>query len=81
MMYPSIDSLTSKYESKYTIAVAAAKRARRLVGGAKGLVDVKTKKPVSVALFELDTEKIFIEPVKSTVEQWGVTCLKTNLLL
>ena len=43
MMYPSIDSLTGKYDSKYTIAVASAKRARQLVEGAKELVDVKTK--------------------------------------
>ncbi|HHY71600.1 MAG TPA: DNA-directed RNA polymerase subunit omega [Thermoanaerobacterales bacterium] len=65
MMYPSIDSLTGKYDSKYTIAVASAKRARQLVEGAKELVDVKTKKPVSVALFELDAEKIKIEQGKS----------------
>ena len=43
MMYPSIDSLTSKYDSKYTIAVASAKRARQLVEGAKALVEVKQK--------------------------------------
>ena len=60
MMYPSIDSLTEKYDSKYTIAVAAAKRARQLVEGAKELVDVKTKKPVSLALFELDAQKIVV---------------------
>lgn len=60
MMHPSIDSLTEKYDSKYTIAVAAAKRARQLVEGAKELVDVKTKKPVSLALFELDAQKIVV---------------------
>ena len=60
MMYPSVDSLTEKYDSKYTIAVAAAKRARQLVEGAKELVDVKTKKPVSLALFELDAQKIVV---------------------
>ncbi|MGI5857860.1 MAG: DNA-directed RNA polymerase subunit omega [Tepidanaerobacteraceae bacterium] len=65
MMYPSIDSLTDKYDSKYTIAVAVAKRARQLVEGAKELVDVKTKKPVSIALFELDAEKIQLERAKT----------------
>ncbi|MCG0274676.1 MAG: DNA-directed RNA polymerase subunit omega [Thermosediminibacteraceae bacterium] len=62
MMYPSIDSLTNKYESKYALVVAAAKRARQLVEGAQKLVDVKTTKPVSIALFELDAGKIKIEP-------------------
>lgn len=60
MMNPSIDSLIEKYDSKYTIAVATAKRARQLVDGAKEAVDVKTKKPVSIALFELDAQKINI---------------------
>ncbi|HHY43031.1 MAG TPA: DNA-directed RNA polymerase subunit omega [Thermoanaerobacterales bacterium] len=60
MMQPSIDSLIEKYDSKYTLAVAAAKRARQLVDGAKAMVDVKTKKPVSLALFELDAQKIAI---------------------
>jgi len=64
MMYPSIDSLSNKYDSRYTIAVAAAKRARQLVEGAQKLVDVKTTKPVSIALFELDAEKIKIEKTK-----------------
>lgn len=64
MMYPSIDSLIKKYDSKYTIAVAAAKRARQLVEGAKELVNEKTNKPVSLALFELDAEKIEVEQPK-----------------
>lgn len=68
MMYPSIDSLISKYDSKYIIAVAASKRARQIVEGSKPLVDVKTKKPVSVALFELDADKIEIEKVNSGIK-------------
>ncbi|MGI6425123.1 MAG: DNA-directed RNA polymerase subunit omega [Tepidanaerobacteraceae bacterium] len=68
MMYPSIDSLTTKYDSKYTIAVASAKRARQLVEGAKALVEVKTKKPVSIALFELDAQQIDIEKAKSGIK-------------
>lgn len=61
MMNPSIDSLVEKYRSKYTLAVATAKRARQIVDGSEKLVDVKTNKPVSIALFELDEEKIKIE--------------------
>jgi len=68
MMYPSIDSLLKKYDSKYTLAVAAAKRARRIVDGSKALVEAKTKKPVSIALFELDAEQIEIEKVKSGIK-------------
>ncbi len=68
MIYPSIDSLLAKYDSKYTIAVAAAKRGRQLVEGAEKLVDVKTTKPVSIALFELDAGKIYIERPKTGIK-------------
>lgn len=68
MMYPSIDSLSGKYDSRYTIAVAAAKRARQLVEGAQKLVDVKTTKPVSIALYELDAEKIKIEKPRAGIK-------------
>lgn len=61
MMNPSIDSLVEKYHNKYILAVATAKRARQIVDGAEKLVDVKTNKPVSIALFELDEEKIKIK--------------------
>lgn len=68
MMYPSIDSLLRKYDSKYTLAVATSKRSRQIVEGSKPLVDVKTKKPVSIALFELDAELIEVEKVKSGIK-------------
>ena len=74
MMNPSIDSLIEKYDSKYTIAVATAKQARQLVDGAKEVVDVKTKKPVSIALFELDAQKLTytgIKPKKMTEVQYA----------
>ncbi|MGI6484979.1 MAG: DNA-directed RNA polymerase subunit omega [Thermoanaerobacterales bacterium] len=68
MMYPSIDSLLAKYDSKYAIAVAAAKRARQLVDGKKKLVEENTSKPVSIALFELDAQKIGIEMPKTGIK-------------
>ena len=68
MMYPSIDSLVKKYDSKYTIAVAAAKRARQILEMSKEKGDTHNTssgqeyaKPVSQALFELDSNSISIE--------------------
>lgn len=51
---PSYDALLSRVDSKYTMVVAAAKRARQLVEGAKPTVEAKGMKPVSVALKEID---------------------------
>ncbi|NLK36470.1 MAG: DNA-directed RNA polymerase subunit omega [Epulopiscium sp.] len=48
--------------SRYTIVIAAAKRARQLVDHAKPLTDkVKIDKPVSIAVHELHEGKIRIK--------------------
>ena len=40
-------------QSRYSIVIAAAKRARQIIGGAKSEVPVAGKKPLSVAVEEL----------------------------
>lgn len=55
---PTYDSLLKKVDSKYTIVVAAAKRARQLMEGDKGSTLFKGKKPVSIALQELDEGRL-----------------------
>ena len=47
--------------SRYTIIIAAAKRAREIVDGSEPLIDdVKVDKPVSIAVNELYNSKIKI---------------------
>lgn len=50
---PSIDLLMKQVDSKYTMVVAAAKRARQLNEGKQPTVDPKAKKSVGIALEEL----------------------------
>ncbi|HHU29480.1 MAG: DNA-directed RNA polymerase subunit omega [Bacillota bacterium] len=64
MIYPSIDKLLKKADSKYTLVIAAAKRARMLNEGAQKLVESKSKKDVSIALEEISAVKIGFEQVK-----------------
>ena len=53
MLYPSIDKLMEKFESKYSLVVATAKRARMLKDGSKtSLEEPKSHKAVGVALEE-----------------------------
>lgn len=59
MINPSIDSLDSKVDSKYTLVSLAAKRARQIVDGDNIKLDgLKTSKPVSLALYEINNKKI-----------------------
>jgi DNA-directed RNA polymerase subunit omega len=56
LIYPSIDSLMRKVDSKYALVVAAAKRARELQDTQnKPQEGVRPKKPVTLALEEIDT--------------------------
>lgn len=53
MLNPSFRELGEKGDSRYTLAILIAKRARRIVDGSKPMVETKSKKPVSIALEEV----------------------------
>lgn len=62
MLYPSIDEMMNKVDSKYSLVVAASKRARQLrEGAASELSSPKSHKHVGVALEEIYGDYIRIE--------------------
>lgn len=61
MLNPSFRDLAEKGDSRYTLAILIAKRARRIVDGSKPLVETKSKKPVSIALEEVLSGEISYE--------------------
>ena len=66
MLYPSIDRLLDKVDSKYSLVVAAAKRARMLRDGAKTEVkQQKSHKFVGLSLEEIYEEQISYEKLQS----------------
>jgi DNA-directed RNA polymerase subunit omega len=68
MIEPSLNSLMKKVDSKYTLVVAAAKRARQLATGAKQLVADESDKPVTVAIHEIEEGKIDYKRKKSGIK-------------
>ncbi|MDF2636066.1 MAG: DNA-directed polymerase subunit omega [Pelosinus sp.] len=68
MIYPSLDVLVTKVDSKYTLVVLAAKRAREIMDGATTLVDSKSNKQVTIALEEVAQDKISYERTKSGIK-------------
>lgn len=68
MIYPSLDVLVTKVDSKYTLVVLAAKRAREIMDGANTLVDSKSNKQVTIALEEVAQDKISYERTKSGIK-------------
>ncbi len=62
MLYPSIDKLLEQVDSKYTLVVAASRRARMLRDGSKTEMQVpKSHKYVGVALEEIYNEHVVYE--------------------
>ncbi len=68
MIYPSLDVLVDKVDSKYTLVVLAAKRAREIMSGEEPLVDSKSNKPVTVALEEVAQARIAFERTKTGIK-------------
>lgn len=58
MLYPSINEIKHKADSRYTLVILAAKRARDLVDGKPALVDCKVNRPVSIAAEEINEDMI-----------------------
>lgn len=58
MNNPALEDLLDKADSKYTLAVLAAKRAREIILDSEKSVDSKSSKPVTIALEEIAQRKI-----------------------
>lgn len=56
-------------QSRYSIVVAAAKRARQIIGGAEAEITGVGKKPLSVAVEELYESKVKILSEADAVEE------------
>jgi DNA-directed RNA polymerase subunit omega len=69
MLYPSIDVMLKQVDSKYSLVVAASKRARMLRDGTKSeLKNAKSYKYVGVSLEEIYHELISYEKVSKDEE-------------
>ena len=58
MLNPSVNELIKKVDSRYTLIVAVSKRAREIVEGGEPLIKISSKKPVTIATYEMDAGKI-----------------------
>lgn len=68
MINPSLDELLKKVDSKYTLAVFAAKRAREIIDGDAALVSSASNRPVTVALEEIVQGKLVYRRTKTGIK-------------
>lgn len=53
MLEPSVNVIKTKADSRYTLAILAAKRARDIIDGKPQLIEEEMEKPVSIAAHEI----------------------------
>ena len=58
MLYPSINTIREKADSRYTLVILAAKRARDVIDGYPSLTGEDVTKPVSIAANEIADDLI-----------------------
>jgi DNA-directed RNA polymerase subunit omega len=58
LLYPAINEIRQKADSRYTLVILAAKRARDLIEGKPYLLDTDNNVPVSVASEEINEDVI-----------------------
>lgn len=58
MLYPSINVIREKADSRYTLVVLAAKRARDIIDGKPKLTEFDIEKPISIAAHEIAEDLI-----------------------
>lgn len=58
MLYPSINEIRKKADSRYTLVILAAKRARDIIDGKPKLTEAEVDKPVSIAANEIAEDLI-----------------------
>ena len=58
MLYPSINEIRKKADSRYTLVILAAKRARDIIDGKPKLTEAVVDKPVSIAANEIAEDLI-----------------------
>lgn len=68
ILYPSIDKLGKLVDSKYTLVIAASRRARSLQEGAPAHAIARSGKFVSVALREIEQGIITYVRTKDTIK-------------
>jgi len=68
LIYPSLDALLKKVDSKYTLVTLTAKRAREIVAGSPNLAPSKSNKAVTIALEDVVNDRITYERVQDGVK-------------
>ena len=69
MINPSVVDLLKKVEDRYSLVMVTSKRARQIIGGAKHLEEVDSKKPLTIAINEVNDGLVTYEKAPQNSEK------------
>ena len=69
MINPSVVDLLKKVEDRYRLVMVTSKRARQIIGGAKPLEEVDSKKPLTIAINEVNDGLVTYEKAPQNSEK------------
>ncbi|WP_129596356.1 DNA-directed RNA polymerase subunit omega [Anaerophilus nitritogenes] len=58
MLNPSVAELMKKVDSRYSLVIAASKRARQIIDGSEKITTAPSNKPVTIATYEIAEDLI-----------------------
>lgn len=58
MINPSLDNALAKGDSRYSLVMLTAKRARQIIEGSEPLIETDLKRPVSIAMEEISQGRV-----------------------
>lgn len=61
MINPSVVNLLNKVENRYSLVVAASRRARQIIDGSEPLIQTDSIKPVTIAVKEIDADALYVK--------------------
>ncbi|EKQ54009.1 MULTISPECIES: DNA-directed RNA polymerase subunit omega [unclassified Clostridium] len=64
MINPSVVDLLEKVHDRYSLVILTSKRARQIIEGSTPQISVKSNKPLTIAINEVDQDAIEFEIVK-----------------
>ena len=69
LLHPPIDEIKLKADSRYTLVIMAAKRARDLVAEKPALIEIDNQVPISIAAEEIVSDTITYRRLPKTQQE------------
>jgi DNA-directed RNA polymerase subunit omega len=69
MISPSVVDLLEKIHDRYSLVILTSKRARQLIEGSEPKITINSKKPLTIAINEVDKNAVDYEIIEKGIDE------------